>query len=77
MARSLLAMDGSDNLKPYGVINRFLGKVIWVRVTKTNNNPSVVATFYVDTLKKEKKNRLRTDCGTENDVLAATQCYLY
>ena len=39
----------------------------------------MVATFYVDALKKEKKvpSILRTDCGTENGVMAAIQCYLH
>ena len=76
--------DGYDKLKPFGLpihwaIDGFLRKVIWLRVTKANNNPSVVATFYVDALKKEKKapSILRTDCGTENSVVAAIQCYLH
>ena len=47
--------DGYDKLKPcglpiHGVIDGFSRKVIWLRVTKTNSNPSVVATFYVDAL---------------------------
>ena len=51
-------MDGYDKLRPFGVpmhgtIDGFSRKVIWLRVTKTNNNPSVVA-----------PSILRTDCGT-------------
>ena len=64
-------MDGYDKLKPFGVpihgaIDGFSRKVIWLRVTKTNNNPSVVA-----------PSILRTDCGIENGVMAAIQCYLH
>ena len=51
--------------------------MIWLRVTKTNN-PSVVATFYVDALKNvDAPSILRTDCGTENRVMVAIQCYLH
>ena len=52
--------DGYDKLKPFGLpihrpIDGFSRKVIWLRITKTNNNPSVVATFYIDAFIKEKK----------------------
>jgi len=75
--------DGYDKLKPYGLpiygaIDGFSRKIIWLKVTKTNNDPSVVATFFVDALKTGKviPNLLRTDCGTETGVMAAIQCYL-
>ena len=56
--------DEYDKLKPFGLpihgaIDRFSRKVIWSRVTKTNNNPSVVATFYVNTISKKRKKLLQ------------------
>ena len=76
--------NGLDKLKPFGLriheaIDGFSRKVIWLRVTKTNNNPSVAPTFYVDALKKEKKapSILRSGCGTESGAMAAIQCYLH
>lgn len=73
-------MDGYDilnlfELPIHEISDRFSRKVISLRV---NNKTSVVATFYVDALKKEKKapSILTTDCGTENGDMAAIPCYL-
>lgn len=76
--------DGYDKLKPYGLpihgaIDGFSRKVIWLKVTKTNNDPSVVAKFFIDAMRREKRapSLLRTDCGSENGVMAAIQCFLH
>ena len=76
--------DGYDKLKPFGLpihgaIDGFSRKVIWLRVTKTNNHPSVIGSFFVDVLKQERKvpDILRTDCRTENGLIAGIQCFLH
>ncbi|KAL5463948.1 hypothetical protein EMCRGX_G032900 [Ephydatia muelleri] len=52
-------IDGYDKLKPYGFpihacIDGFSRKIIWLELTSTNNDPQVVASFYLDALLKQK-----------------------
>ena len=55
----------------------FSRKVLWVEVTRTNNSPETVAQFYLDFVKQNRGCHLQTrnDCGTENGIIAAAQCY--
>ena len=73
--------DGYDKLKPYGLpihgcVDGFSRKILWVNVVKTNNNPVVPANFYLRTVAELGMcpALLRTDCGTENGLMAAIQC---
>ena len=75
--------DGYDKLKPYGLpihgaIDGFSRRVIWLNVCRTNNNPVIVASFYLKAVKNIKciPSVLRTDHGTENGIMAAAQCTL-
>ena len=47
-------IDGYDKLKPYGFpihgcIDGWSRKIMWLRVSRTNNNPTVIAQFYLQT----------------------------
>ena len=66
-------VDGYDKLKPYGfaihgAIDGFSRKVLWLRVGATNNNPKVVATYFLQTTLELRTLPciLRCDKGTEN-----------
>ena len=72
--------DGYDKLKPYGFpihgcIDGWSRKIMWLRVARSNNNPLVPGLFYVESVAEYGcPVKLRTDCGTENGVMAALQC---
>lgn len=75
-------MDGYDKLKPFGfcihgAIDGFSRRLIWLEVSDTNNNPKLVAKYYLDSLKKIGKppRILRCDAGTENSVVCLLQQY--
>lgn len=75
--------DGYDKLKPYGFpihgcIDGFSRRLIWLKVSRTNNNPSVVGGFFLEAVQHEGgcPAILRTDNGTENTVMASVQSYL-
>jgi hypothetical protein len=74
--------DGYDKLKPYGFpihgcIDGFSRKLMWLKVSRTNNDPEVVGGFYLQAVADEGGCPviLRTDLGTENTVIAAVQSY--
>ena len=76
-------VDGYDKLKPYefpihGYIDGFSRKIIWLKVCRTNNDPKIPASFYIQTVQHFKycPSKVQTDCGTENRILAAHQCAL-
>ena len=76
-------IDGSHKLKPFGfpihgAVDGYSRHVLWLKVTPTNNNPTVVASFYLECVKELQgcPRLLRTDPGTENGEMAAIQCYL-
>lgn len=76
-------VDGYDKLKPYGFpihgcIDGWSRKILWLKVTKSNNNPEIIANFYLDLVSQLGgcPVKLRTDCGTENGTMAAMQCTL-
>ncbi|KAI9521602.1 hypothetical protein NQZ68_003756 [Dissostichus eleginoides] len=75
--------DGYDKLKPFGValsgcIDGFSRKVLWLECGPTNNNPRVIAQYFLKCVRNLGviPMRLRTDCGTENGIMAAIQCTL-
>ena len=75
--------DGYDKLKPFGFpihgcIDGFSRRIMWLEITRTNNNPHVVGKFYIDCIKRQQScpTILRTDKGTENGIMAAAQSFL-
>lgn len=74
-------VDGYDKLKPYGFpihgcIDGWSRKIMWLKVTKSNNNLDIIANFYLECVSDMCgcPVKLRTDCGTENGVMAAMHC---
>ena len=75
-------VDGYDKLKPYGFpihgcVDGFSRWVLWWKICRTNNDPSYVASFFYKCVKSSNAcpRLLRTDCGTENEVMAVMQSY--
>lgn len=75
-------LDGYDKLKPYGfpihgAIDGYSRKILWLELTRSNNKPEIPARFYLDCVKETQGCLVlvRTDCGTENGILAAIQCF--
>lgn len=73
-------VDGYDKLKPFGfcihgAIDGFSRKLIWLEVSDTNNNPKLIAKYYLDALNEIGKapRILRCDAGTENSVVCLLQ----
>lgn len=73
-------LDGYDKLKPYGFcihgcIDGYSRKILWLRVSSTNNDPGVISTYYLDFVESIKgtARRIRADCGTENLNIAGVQ----
>ena len=69
-------------MKPYGfpihgVVDGYSRKILWLQAVRSNNSPLVPAPLFLDTVKEFKGCPLlvRTDCGTENRIMAAMHCY--
>ncbi len=76
----LVHVDGYDKLKPYGfaihgAIDGFSRKILWVEIGPTNNDPAVVAKYFVDYIRQVKAvpHIIRTDRGTENTLIEDIQ----
>lgn len=76
-------VDGYDKLKPlgfpiHGAVDGYSSRVMWLKVTPSNNNPSIVGNFFLDCVSELHgcPKLLRTDPGTENVVMATMQCLL-
>lgn len=76
-------IDGYDKLKPFGIaisgcIDGFSRKMIWVEAYKTNNDPRVIAGYYMDAVINAGgcPSRIRLDLGTENGHVADMQRFL-
>ncbi|XP_059930116.1 uncharacterized protein LOC132473851 [Gadus macrocephalus] len=76
-------VDGYDKLKPFGIaisgcIDGYSRRLMWLSSDSTNNNPAVIARYYLQCVSNcgVVPARLRTDCGTENGDMAAIQCSL-
>ncbi|KAI3364868.1 hypothetical protein L3Q82_001053 [Scortum barcoo] len=61
-----------------GAIDGFSRKVLWLACGPTNNDPSVIAHYFLSCVRNlcVIPMRLRTDRGTENGTMAAIQCTL-
>lgn len=75
-------LDGYDKLKPYGFpihgcIDGFSRKMMWLQLSRSNNNPQVILKFYMNAVTAYDgcPRKLRTDYGTENGLAAAAQCF--
>ncbi|CAH3196632.1 unnamed protein product [Porites evermanni] len=73
-------IDGYDKLKPYGfcihgAIDGYSRRILWLDVTCTNNDPAIIAQYYVDCVKQLNgaPRIVRADCGTENVIVAGLQ----
>ena len=73
-------VDGYDKLKPYGfcihgAIDGYSKRIIWLEVAQSNNNPAVIAMYYLEALKTLgiAPRLLRCDHGTENSTLSLLQ----
>ena len=76
-------IDSYDKLKYYGLpihgcVDGFSRKIILLEVVKSNNNPLVPAYHFLETVRTFGycPRILRTDCGTENGIMADCQCFL-
>ena len=74
-------IDGYDKFKPFGFpihgcIDGWSRKIMWLQVARSNNNPEVPAKNFLECVTKYGgcPVKVRSDCGTENGVLAAIQC---
>lgn len=70
-------------IKPYGfpihgAIDGYSRRLLWLKVGRTNNDPAVTAKYYHDCVEELGgcPRLLRTDCGTENGLMATMQCSL-
>ena len=75
-------MDSFDKLKPYGFrihgcVDAFSRRIMWLKVTESNNNSVVQDSYYLETVSALKlcPALLQTNCGIENNITARTQCH--
>ena len=73
--------DGNNKLKPYGFplhgcVDGFSRKVLWLKLTRSNNIPVVPASYFLKVVSKWNlvPDILRTDYENENCFLAGIQC---
>ncbi|KAK2554872.1 hypothetical protein P5673_023534 [Acropora cervicornis] len=73
-------IDGYDKLKPYGfcvhgAIDGYSRRIMWLEVGRSNNNPRLIASYFLDCVKElvGVPRIIRGDQGTENVNVAAIQ----
>ena len=76
-------IDGMDKLKQFGLaihgpIDGFSRNVLWMEVGHSNNDPALIAGFYMKLVKRLHgvPSILRSDRGTENSVVRILQIAL-
>lgn len=76
-------IDGYDKLKPYGfaihgAIDGYSRRILWLEIGNSNNNPSVVATYFLETVLQLNTYPciVRADRGTENVYVCKIFRYL-
>ena len=69
-------VDAHDKLKScgfhiHGCVDEFSRKVLWLKVTRSNRNPVVAASYFVKTVSKWNllPDILRTDCENEDCLM--------
>ena len=75
-------IDGYDKLKPYGFpihggIDGFSRKILWLKVTRSNNSPNNIASMFLDSVEEHAgcPVDLISDLGTENGTAASIQSF--
>ncbi|XP_077867977.1 uncharacterized protein LOC144357824 [Saccoglossus kowalevskii] len=73
-------IDGYDKLKPFGfavhgAIDGFSRRILLLEVSLSNNNPAIVAHYYLDCVRQTGfvPRVIRCDFGTENSTVASLQ----
>ena len=73
-------IDGYDKLKPYGfaihgAIDGYSRRILWLYVSASNNNPSNIAFYFLQTITELKKvlQVVRGDRGSENVIVCGVQ----
>ncbi|KAJ8023128.1 hypothetical protein HOLleu_38223 [Holothuria leucospilota] len=73
-------IDGYDKIKPYGIaihgcIDGFSRKIIWLQAADTNNNPKLVAWYFINAVEQNGgcPRRIRADKGSENVTVELMQ----
>ena len=81
-ANEIWHIDGYDKLKPFGFaihgcIDGFSRRILWLKVASTNNNPKVIASYFINCFNSVKKVQkvIRADRGTENIYVCGMQRY--
>ncbi|KAJ8049043.1 hypothetical protein HOLleu_01595 [Holothuria leucospilota] len=76
-------LDSYDKLKPYGVaingcIDGFSSRVLWLRANSTNNDPRIIAGYFMETVESGGGCPLliSADRGTENSTVERLQIFL-
>lgn len=76
-------LDGYDKLKPFGLcihacVDGYSRYVMWLKVGFTNNNPRVIAYYFMTTVQELGgiPARIRGDMGTENTYVAQMQTFM-
>ena len=76
-------IDGYDKLKPFGfaihgAIDGYSRRILWLHVGRSNNDPRIVAQYFVDYIRgiRGTARRIRADFGTENTHVAQIQRFL-
>ena len=74
--------DGYDKLKPFGFpihgcIDGWSRKILWLHVTRSNNQPNNIAAYYLEAVNKFQGCPIEfiTDLGTENGIAAGIHSY--
>ena len=74
--------DGYDKLKPYGFpihgcIDGWSRKILWLFVTRSNNQPNNIANYYIESVEAFGgcPIDLITDLGTENGIMAGIHAF--
>ncbi len=77
-------IDGYDKLKPFGfcihgAIDGYSRHVMWLEVGPSNNNPCIIARYYIDCVQQMGGTAriIRADCGTENVHVAGLQRFFH
>ena len=72
-----------DKIKSYGFaihdpIDGFSRKILWLRVASSNNNPKVIASYYMDCIRQLRLvlEAIKSDRGTENTIICGIQRFL-
>lgn len=73
-------IDGYDKLKPFGLaihgaIDGYSRRILWLEVGPTNNNPKIIASYFLHTIKELQliPRCIRADRGSENILIGGMQ----